>query len=86
MISPQANERVHSLLEDGDSFVLSFRQIEALPPEDRRAVLEFAAFVMRRRRQRAAASETRHGLAWARRHGKGLSERQDYVAQHLAER
>lgn len=56
-------ESYHGLPEDRAGFdsgrcVFSLQQVEALPPEDRQEVLEFVAFVLRRRRQRAAAGET----------------------------
>ena len=52
MIGPQDNKRFHARL---------LRQVEALPPEDRHAALAFVAFVLERRRQRAAVGEIKPG-------------------------
>ncbi len=43
---------------DDPAMEIAFRHVETLPPEDREAVLEFVAFVLQRRRRRAATGES----------------------------
>ncbi|HEU0020287.1 MAG TPA: helix-turn-helix transcriptional regulator [Dehalococcoidia bacterium] len=45
-------------LLDDPALEIAFRSVENLPPEDRREVLEFVAYVMQRRRRRGSPGET----------------------------
>ena len=53
-------EQEPALLDD-PAVELAFRHVEDLPPEDRREVLEFVAFVLQRRRRRASSESIREG-------------------------